>query len=128
MKRFNNKDFLHTIALHLDLFNTIGGGVSKTYARVKKEQESAVIEVWAAGVNPELFKVVLRRNTLTVNSVLTSDHSPNVTVPIFSRTFILPPIVDLNQIEALYQDGKLRIKLPYHEAADRPREIEIKQL
>ena len=128
MKRFDNKDFLHTIALHLDLLNTIGGGVTETYASVKKEQEHAVIEVWAAGVNPELFKVVLRRNTLTVNAVLTSDHSATVTVPMFSRTFILPPVVDLAQIEALYQDGKLRIKLPYHEAADRPREIEIKQL
>jgi len=36
--------------------------------------------------------------------------------------------VDISRIEAVYQDGELQVKLPYHEAAFRPREIEIKQL
>ena len=127
MKRID-KDFLHTVALHLDLLNTIGGGVSETYTQIKKRRHDAVIEVWAAGINPEAFKVVLRNNSLTVSSALQSDHNPNVVAPIHSRTFLLPPTVDLSMIEATYQGGKLHIRLPYHEAADKPREIQIRQM
>ncbi|WP_299818176.1 Hsp20/alpha crystallin family protein [uncultured Pontibacter sp.] len=128
MKRIINKDFLHNIALHLDLFNTIGGGVSETFVSVKQHELDAVIEVWAAGVNPESFKVVLRNNNLTVSSTIQSNHSMHVAAPIFSRTFVLPPAVNMALIDATYEDGKLRIKLPYNESANKAREIVIKQL
>lgn len=116
------------IALHLDLFNTIGGGISETYAQVKKGKHDAIIEVWAAGTSPEAFKVVLRNNKLTVSSAMQSEHSPNVTAPMYTRTFVLPPAVNLALIEATHQEGKLRIRLPYHESAGKPREIQIRQM
>lgn len=127
MKRYD-KDFLHTIALHLDLFNTIGGGVSDTYVKVKKGKENALIDVWAPGIAPETFKIVLRKNKLTVRSEIASPHSPNIKAPLFSRTFMLPAAINLPLIEASYKEGKLQIWLPYHNAADRPREIKIKQI
>lgn len=127
MKRYD-KNFLHTIALHLDLFNTIGGGVSETYAKVKRGKEKALIEVWAPGINPESFKIVLRKNKLTVRSAIASQHNSNVKAPLFSRTFMLPPAVNLPLIEASYKEGKLQILLPYHDSVDRPREIKIKQV
>ncbi|MCC9165455.1 Hsp20 family protein [Pontibacter sp. XAAS-A31] len=128
MKLINNKEFLRSIAQHLDLFNTVGGGISETYVEIEKYKKGAIISVWAAGVNPEAFKVVLHNNQLTIYSVLQSEINPELAIPLFNRIYMLPPQVDLGRIEAVYQEGELQVKLPYHEAAMQPKEIEIKQL
>ncbi|GHA65272.1 Hsp20/alpha crystallin family protein [Pontibacter akesuensis] len=128
MKLIKDKEFLRNIAHQIDLLNTLGGGVSETYVDVEKYKKGAVINVWAASVNPESFKVVLNNNQLTLFSVLQSDENPEMAAPMFNRTFMLPPQVDLKRIEAVYEDGQLQVKLPYHEDTGKFREIEIKQL
>ena len=128
MNLINNKEFLRNIAQHLNLFNTIAGGVSETQVTVDKYKRGAVIEVWAASVSPESFKVMVHKNQLTVYSLLHSTENEDLHVPMFNRVFVLPPQVDISNIEAIYQDGKLQVRLPYHNAAIRPKEIEIKQL
>ncbi len=128
MKLIKDKELLQNIAHQVNLLNTIGGGVSETYVDVKKYKKGAVIEVWAAAVNPELFRVMLNVNQLTILSAMHSEENPQILMPLFSRTFELPPQVDLTRIEAVYQEGQLQIRLPYVESADQLREIEIKQL
>jgi HSP20 family molecular chaperone IbpA len=128
MKIIKDREFLRNIAHQIDLLNTLGGGVSEIYADIKKYKKGAVIEVWAAGVNPESFKVVLHQNQLTVFSVLQSQDKPEMAAPMFTRIFTLPPQVDLSRIEAVYQEGQLTVKLPYHDSALNPHEIEIKKL
>ena len=128
MKILKDKELLRNLAHQIDLLNTIGGGVSETYLDVKKYKKGAVIEVWAAGVNPESFRVVLHNNQLTVLSALHNQDNPQLAAPLFNQTFMLPPQVDLGRIEAVYQEGQLQVKLPYHDSAGQPREIEIKQL
>jgi len=128
MKLIKDKQFLRNIAHQIDLLNTIGGGVSETYVDIKKYNRGAVINVWAAGVNPESFKVVLHNNQLTLFSILSSEENPEMAAPLFNRTFILPPQVDLGRIEAVHEDGQLQVRLPYFEGSNKPREIEIRQL
>ncbi|WP_239022842.1 Hsp20/alpha crystallin family protein [Pontibacter mangrovi] len=110
------------------MLNTLGGGISETYVDIKKYKKGAVINVWAAGVSSELFKVVLHNNQLTLFSVLHHPDNPEMAAPMFNRTFILPPQVDLSRIEAVHEDGQLQVKLPYFEGTQQPREIEIKKL
>ena len=128
MNLINNKDFLKNIAQHLNLFNTIAGGMSETQVTIDKYKKGAVIQVWAASVSPESFKVMVHKNQLTVYSLLHSVDNPELHVPVFNSIFVIPPEVDISNIEAVYQDGKLQVRLPYHSAAIRPKEIEIKQL
>ena len=128
MKLIKDKEFLKNIAQQIDLLNTLGGGVSETYVDIKKYKKGAVINVWAASVDPEAFKVVLNNNQLSVFSVLQSKENPVMAAPLFNRTFMLPPQVDLGGVEAIYKEGQLMVKLPYHESTGQPREIEIKQL
>ncbi|GAB3824720.1 hypothetical protein GCM10028895_33450 [Pontibacter rugosus] len=128
MKLIKDKELLKNIAYQIDLLNTLGGGVSETYVDIKKLKKGALINVWAAGVNPESFKVVLNNNQLTLFSVLQSEEKPEMAAPMFNRTFMLPPQVNLGGIEAVYEDGQLQVRLPYYEDAGKPREIEIKQL
>ncbi|QCR23925.1 Hsp20/alpha crystallin family protein [Pontibacter sp. SGAir0037] len=128
MKIIKDKELLRSIAQQIDLFNTVGGGVSETYAEIKKYKKGAVINIWAAGVSPEAFKVILQNNQLTIISLLHSEENPEMAVPIFNRTYILPLQVELAKIEAVHQDGQLQIRLPYYNGVNEPREIEIKQL
>ena len=128
MKLIKDKELLKNIAYQIDLLNTLGGGVSETYVDIKKLKKGALINVWAAGVNPESFKVVLNNNQLTLFSVLQSEEKPEMAAPMFNRIFMLPPQVNLGGIEAVYEDGQLQVRLPYYEDAGKPREIEIKQL
>jgi HSP20 family protein len=128
MKIIKDKNFLQNIAKQLDLFNTLGGGISETYVDIKKYKKGAIIQIWAAGVNPEAFKVVLQNNQLTVYSVLHSKHNAQLAAPLFNRVFMLPPAVDLSRIEAIYKEGKIQVKLPYYDSVNKPKEIEIKQI
>lgn len=72
--------------------------------------------------------MVLNNNQLTLFSVLRSKENPEMGAPMFNRTFMLPPQVDLGRIEAVQENGQLQVRLPYHEGTGQPREIEIKQL
>lgn len=128
MKLIKDKEFLRNIAYQIDLMNTLGGGVSETHINIKKYKRGAVINVSAAGVKPDLFKVVLNNNELTLFSVLQSALDDEIAAPMFSKTFILPVQVDLSRIEAVHEDGQLQVRLPYHESTGQPREIEIKGL
>ncbi|WP_299706521.1 Hsp20/alpha crystallin family protein [uncultured Pontibacter sp.] len=128
MKIIKNKEFLRSIAHQIDLLNTLGGGVSETYTEIKKKKKGAVIRVWAAGVSPEAFRVVLHQNQITVFSVLQNEENPEMAIPMFTRIFMLPPQVDLSRIEAVYKNGELRVKLPYHDSALNPHQIDIKHL
>jgi HSP20 family protein len=127
MKLIKDKEFLKNIAHQIDLLNTIGGGVSETYVQIEKYKKGAVINVWAAGVSPDSFKVVLHNNQLTLFSILHDQENPEMAAPLFNRTFVLPPQVDLGRIEAVHEDGQLQVRLPYFEGTNKPREIEIKQ-
>lgn len=128
MKFIKDKEILRNIAQQIDLLSTVAGGISETYVEVDKKRNEAIVRVWAAGLNPEAFKVVLHHNRLTVFSLLHSEHNSEMAVPLFNRAFLLPPQVDISAIEAIYFEGQLEVHLPYHEAASRPKEIKIKQL
>lgn len=128
MKLIKDKELLRSIAQQIDLFNTIGGGVSETYTEIKKYKKGSVIEIWAAGMSPESFKVILHTNQLTIIAMLQSQENPEMAIPLYNRTYILPLEVNLENIEAIHQNGRLQIKLPYYNRVNEPREIEIKQL
>ncbi len=121
MKLIKDKEFLKNVAQQVDLLNTLGGGVSETYIEINKYNKGAVINVWAASVDPEAFKVVLNTNQLSVFSVLQSKKNPAMAAPLFNRTFILPPQVDLSRVEAVYKEGQLLVKLPYYDHIGQPR-------
>jgi HSP20 family protein len=128
MKYIKDKLILRNIAHQIDLLNTVAGGVSETYVDVKKKKDEAIILVWAAGVNPESFKVVLHKSQLTIFSVLQSLNTPELAIPLFNRVFILPAEVNISEIKAVYHEGRLAVHLPYYKGSNKPKEIKIQYL
>ncbi|MEM8965871.1 MAG: Hsp20 family protein [Bacteroidota bacterium] len=113
------KDFI----LQIDTMNTIGGGTTATQVSVKKEVDRVIIEVNAPTVDSESFNIYLRGNQLIVYTILNGfsaineelDRAARHTVPMFNRVFDVPPYVDREQIDAIFENGHLRVILPFNE-------------
>ncbi len=113
------KDFVHQI----DTMNTVGGGTTATRVNIAKEVDRLIIEVSAPTVHSDSFNIYLRGNQLIVYTVLNDaemmeereNSAARHTVPMFNRMFDVPPHVDREQIDAVFEDGYLRVILPFKE-------------
>ncbi|MGB3585842.1 MAG: Hsp20 family protein [Tunicatimonas sp.] len=113
------KNFVHQI----DTMNTVGGGTTATRVDVLKEVDRLVIEVNAPTVHSDSFNIYLRGNQLIVYTVLNDteamgeleNRAARHTTPMFNRMFDVPPHVDREQIDAIFEDGYLRVILPFSE-------------
>jgi HSP20 family protein len=125
-----NKNLMKQLAHQFDLMNTINGGVSMTLVNIKDQEDKREIKISAPGVRVESFNLYLNNNQLMVFSVLPQEVQENylpVAIPMFSRTFTLPPYVDDENIEAIYEDEVLRIILPFkNDSKPHIRKIDIK--
>jgi HSP20 family protein len=95
-----------------------------------REGDRFVIELDVPGVGPETIDLDVERNVLTVRAervakngdweMLASERPRGL----FSRQLVLGDNLDLEHIEAAYEDGVLRLRVPVAEKA-KPRKIEI---
>lgn len=132
MNLLNNKQILRGLLTQGDILNTINGGVSMTHVVKEQMEDYFSISVSAPSVPAEAFNVVLNDQQLIIFAVL-----PNSTVqeddqlfniPMFYKSFDLPPYIDIENIEAMHDDEKLTIALPFDESARYDRKIDIKHL
>ena len=95
-----------------------------------KDEMVAVLEV--PGVDPKEIDISLVGETLTVRGerhredtveAENYDRVERLCGP-FSRTFLLPSVVDADRIKAVYKNGLLEIRLPKREEA-KPKPIPI---
>jgi HSP20 family protein len=95
-----------------------------------REGDRFVIEFDLPGVAKETIDLDVERNVLTVRAerlARSGDWEPLAserTRGVFSRQLVLGDNLDLDQIEASYNDGVLRLVVPVAERA-KPRKIQI---
>jgi HSP20 family protein len=100
---------------------------------VYDDGEAFQVEALAPGVDPEKLDVSVVRNAVTISGEKVGNpgvppervHRVERAAGKFVRTFELPTEVDAEQVEAEYQNGLLRLRLP-RAAAARPRRVEIR--
>jgi HSP20 family protein len=119
-------EFIRNIAPQLNLLNTLGGGTAQAQLRVDKVAKGVVVRVAAASVRPENFHVLLDNNRLTVYCDYRHAEDDELSAPLFVQTLDLPAGLDLNRIDAVHEAKELRVRIPYKDAANRQREIDIK--
>jgi HSP20 family protein len=105
---------------------------------IKESADNYEVEMAAPGMRKEDFKVELDGNNLTISSEMQNQQEEKegerytrreYSYQSFQRTFTLPRnVVDVDQINAKYEDGVLRLLIPKREEARQkpPRMIEIK--
>lgn len=104
---------------------------------IKETAENYEVEVAAPGMSKKDFKVELDGNLLTISSEKSDSREATETDRMsrrefwyqsFQRTFELPKgVVDVEQIQAKYEDGLLMLTIPKKEEAKQrpPRLIQI---
>ena len=120
-------EFIRNIAPQLDLLNTIGGGVAQAQLRLDKRAKGVVLRVAAPSVAPESFHIVLNDQRLTVYGEYRHNPEDQLAAPLFVQTLDLPRNLDLARIDAVHEGAELRIRIPYKDAANEQREIDIRR-
>jgi HSP20 family protein len=106
---------------------------------IRETKDSFNVEMAAPGMKKEDFKVELDGNMLTISSERSEEHEENnkedekfsrreFSYQSFQRSFSLPKdVVDADNIEAHYENGVLKLRIPKKEEAKQrpPRKIEI---
>jgi HSP20 family protein len=100
---------------------------------IGEDAERVYIDALAPGVGPDTLDVSIQHNQLTVSGAKiallssvksTAVHRSERSAGRFSRSITLPCDVDMEKIQASYQDGLLRIIVPKAEAA-KPKQIQV---
>jgi HSP20 family protein len=114
-------------------FGRAGGSVALPQFSVWEDENAVFAEADLPGVDPAKLEVtVTEGNQLTVQG---ERPAPEVSGAVwvrqerpfgkFTRVVTLPALVDADKVEAKYENGVLRLRLPKHEAA-KPRKITVK--
>ena len=96
---------------------------------VFETEKSIVIQVEIAGMHDSEFTISLEKRTLTISGIRQGpeEHGAYYQMEIPAGEFMsvikLPTAVDYDKVEAVYQDGFLRVVLPKAE----PNQIEVKK-
>ena len=95
-----------------------------------REGDAFVLEFDLPGVQPETLDIDVERNVLTVRAERPSRNgdwemlAAERPTGLFSRQLVLGDNLDLDRLEARYDDGVLRLTVPVAERA-KPRKIEV---
>ena len=118
---FLNRDWHDWSNQNYSLTNTTLPSVN-----IKQTDEAFFVEMAAPGMAKDDFKIELTNNLLTIFSEKQSENQVKEKERItrcefsyqsFSRSFVLPAIVDNERIEAKYENGILSIHIPKKEEA-----------
>jgi len=126
------RDFVHQI----DTMNTIGGGAATTTVNIDKHVDNITITIKAPTLNSESFNIFLQGNKLIVYSVLNNNDvlaeeesearkAARHMIPLFNKVFDIPSIVDREQIDAVYEEGMLRVIMPFN---GDPSKMDVKRI
>lgn len=132
MNILNNKIVLRDLLKQSDLMNTVNGGVRKTEFSIKKNGNDILIEVSNPSVTLESFNFTINKNELLINVMRFDKSFSNgqpVMYPLFFKAFQIPYYVDINKIEATFENGVFKVLLPYNNnLPNNPFRIHIKNI
>lgn len=130
-------DFFSRDLWNWGLANNSNTNTTIPAVNIKETADNFEVEMAAPGMNKEDFKVELDGNTLTISSEMRNEREEKegerytrqeFSYQSFQRTFTLPKnVVDVEQINARYENGVLHLLIPKREEAKQkpPRMIQI---
>jgi HSP20 family protein len=125
-----SKNFPNEIINHVDILNTIGGGVSMTSVNVLVQDDQFIIKVHTPGLNKFAYHVEVINNTVLIYSLLSFDKNEGeIQVPSFVKYVPLPKNANAEEIHAVHEDGELKVIVPVNTQQNhKQRKINIEYL
>jgi HSP20 family protein len=134
----SNKNLLGVFGNQIDLLNTMGGGLSMTSLDIAETDHGYVINVKTPSLNSEAYHIEINQDQLIVYTLLNQQaqvqadyegEGQQAIMPSFIRSFPLPAFVNKKGIEAVFEEGELKILVPTKpRTEEKPRKIEIRNL
>jgi len=119
--RFNDFHISKEILRKVDVMNTLNGGISKPTVLMLRQDNRYLVKVKMPGVDPEKMRVEVQNDRLFLfhdislqNVNLLAEKNP---IPFNIGYVLIPFDVDIQKINALYEDHELHITLPFNELA-----------
>lgn len=121
-----------------DFFTDFFKGSNMPAVNIVENNKEFRIELSVPGFNKDNFKIEIEKNVLTISANQESKreeksenekiHRQEFYSASFSRSFVLPENIDIENISAEQKDGILRVALPKMENTpeDKVKKIEIK--
>ncbi|HEX8549709.1 MAG TPA: Hsp20/alpha crystallin family protein [Cytophagaceae bacterium] len=109
----NNKELLRNLLKQADLINTISGGRIDPTVKIKTDDEGIVISINAPSIPLEAYNIILDGNQLTVLYTINIKEKQDESLPMFTRAFEVPSIVNTDKIEGVFKESMLTLILPF---------------
>jgi HSP20 family molecular chaperone IbpA len=127
-----NPNLVKEIAQMANVANIVGGGISAFREKVKETKNGYLLEVSMPSLSPDAYRVRIQNNVLAIITALSvtsniDSEEENMTQPALIRNFPIPNFIDVENIQARYEDGTLKIFAPFnHLGKDFEKEIDIR--
>ena len=103
----------------------MGRTLSMPAVNISEAKDSYLVSLAVPGMKKDDFKVDVEGNMLTISSEKSETKEANeekytrkeYNYSSFSRSFTIPDDVEIEKIDARYQDGELKLTLPRKEEA-----------
>jgi len=103
----------------IDMMNTLNGGISEPFVRVKKFQTHHQITLRIPGIDAENIKIEINNNQLMVYYLIPiSSQSKELRFPRILYNKDIPYFVDVHKIVATEEETSLIVHLPFNELAN----------
>lgn len=99
----------------INLTNTIAGGIAQTEMRLEEKEEGYYAYFRTPASHEDTFKIMLNENHLEVYRFLRVDKivGESTEIPLVVGAFPLPHFIDVEKIEANYENGVLKVFAPF---------------
>ena len=117
MNFLKKKYLLRELLQQGDLMNTVNGGVRETYFKIEKSGKDLVVELSNSSVSPEAFSFTISGNELLINVMQyegLEDREQPIMYPLFMKVIKIPYFVDINKINATFEEGIFKVLMPYN--------------
>ncbi|MEO1655201.1 MAG: Hsp20/alpha crystallin family protein [Bacteroidota bacterium] len=110
-------------AKHINLLNTVNGGITMTSVDLMQDDQGYTARFYNAAFDGDNYHVELNNRQLTVYTTINEEYydvteKGKVMIPSFIRTFPIPDHVDVDKIDAVFEEGALIITAPFREDMD----------
>ncbi|ELR73763.1 hypothetical protein C900_01373 [Fulvivirga imtechensis AK7] len=117
MKYDHDIKWVRQVLKTADIMNTLNGGTSQPRTKLRKTNNSYVLNVQIPGVDADTLKVdIIDKSLFVYHNLMFGERSDAVVmVPHVVATYPLSPDIDFRSITATYEDKTLRVVMPFNE-------------
>ena len=109
------RDITKNLAQTAYVMNVLDGGIAMPLVSFNKAKNEYVYLFHLPGVEPEDFNVEIDQKNLLVFHRISFDDTA---IPHLLNRIVIPADVDYERISATFEEGKLRIVMPFNELAN----------